>query len=233
MTVFAAREAVNADVTRFCVFPAISVEALEKSAVEKWDVFEKIEGGVGIPKQLAVTIEAVRHEVLFLFCPAAFVHFGVECSEEKILQDGLVENGFVVVDFRWLKAFESLGKVTLTKKAIGDQSLFLHEPAKHEARDEANNRNVILAILFGRVFGKFRVVQCPEIPVGDFLEEPLVEFGAVERLLPRSLKCNEVAEAVLFVERIEAKIEKDFDMGAMRIYKADVLNERDLFQHVL
>ena len=176
--VVAVGKSVNAYILRFFFRADGLVETFKQTAVQKGNGAKQGESGVDIGKFSFVAIEHVRHEVLVVPAKFTFAHFLIQRGEEKILQDGLVENGFVVVDFRWLKAFESLGKVTLTKKAIGDQSLFLHEPAKHEARDEANNRNVILAILFGRVFGKFRVVQCPEIPVGDFLEEPLVEFDA-------------------------------------------------------
>ena len=46
------------------------------------------------------------------------------------------------------------------------------------------------------------MLECPEIPVGDFEEEPLVEFGTVERLLPRMMKVNEIGEIVMIAERI-------------------------------
>ncbi len=92
---------------------------------------------------------------------------------------------------------------------------------------------MILAVLLRGVLGKFRVVERPEIPVGDFQEEPLVEFGTVERLLPRRIELNEIGEVVLLVERVEGEVSKDFDMSAVRVGEADVFDERDLFQHVL
>ena len=180
-----------------------------------------------------MAVEAVRHEILFLLRPAALVHFGVERGEEKVLQDGFVENGFLVAGLGRGKAVEDLRELALVKQHVGNESLLFDEPAEHEARDEADDADVILAVLLGRVLGKLDVVERPEIPVGDFEEEPLVEFGTVERLLPGGVERDEIGEVVLFAERVEGEVGQDFDVGAVRVGEADVFDERDLFEHVL
>ena len=50
----------------------------------------------GFLKQGPVAIKNMRHEIVVVFPPGALVHFGVERGEKKILQDGLVKNGFLV-----------------------------------------------------------------------------------------------------------------------------------------
>ena len=78
--------------------------------------------------------------------------------------------------------------------------------------------------------GEFDVVAGPEIPVGDFLVEAFVEFGTVEGLLPRGLEFRPVGEVMLLVQLGEGEIEKDFDVGAVRVGDADVFDERDFFE---
>ena len=63
------------------------------------------------------------------------------------------------------------------------------------------------------------MVACPEIPVGDFLEETFVEFGTVEGLLPRGLELDQVGEMVLLVKRGEREVEQNFDMRAVRVWR--------------
>ena len=178
-------------------------------------------------------VEAVRHEILFFLCPAAFVHLSIERGEEQVLQDRFVEDRFLVADLRRGEAFEGLSEDALVEQCIGDESLLLHKPAEHQARDETDDADVILAILLGGVLWKFRIFECPEIPVGNFQKEPLVEFRTVERLLPSGMEGNKVGEVVPFAKRIKRQVKQNFDVGAMRIGDADVFNQRDFFQHVL
>ncbi len=123
LAVLAVGKAVNADVFRRFLSPIVC-RGTRKAAVEKRDVFEKIEGGVGTLKQLAVPVENVRHEVALFFRPSPLVHFGVERGEEKVLQDGFEENRFAVTRLRWLKPFEDLGERHAHRKRLSGISPF-------------------------------------------------------------------------------------------------------------
>src|SRR5262245_34559214 len=97
-------------------------------------------------------VEAVRHEILVVPPPAALVHFGVERGEEQILQDGLVENGFLIARLCWLEAGQDLGELTLIEKRVRDETLFLNEPAEDQARDKADDADMVVTVrFFGRV----------------------------------------------------------------------------------
>jgi hypothetical protein len=121
------------------------------------------------------------------------------------------------------------------EEVIRKQSFFLHKPAKDQARDEANEalRFVSIGVLDVFGLGELDVVQRPEIPVGDFLEETLVEFGTVEGLLPRGLEFRPVGEVMLLVQLGEGEIEQDFDVGAVRVGDPNVFDERDFFEDIL
>ena len=85
----------------------------------------------------------------------------------------------------------------------------------------------------GACLGNSGLGEGPEIPVGEFLVEALVERGGVEGLLPGGLQLDEVGEAVLVVQRAEGKVVENLDMGAMGVAALDVLDEGDLFEDVL
>jgi hypothetical protein len=59
---------------------------------------------------------------------------------------------------RWFlfgrEASQSLGEIALVEKRFGDETLFLHEPAKDEARDEADDAEVVVAV--GSLGASFR-----------------------------------------------------------------------------
>ncbi len=97
------------------------------------------------------------------------VHLSIERSEKEVLKNGPVKNGFLVGGLCWLEAGEDFGELALVEKRVGDESLFLHEPAEDQARDEADNADVVVAVSFlGRVLREAGVLECPEVPVGDF-----------------------------------------------------------------
>ena len=77
------------------------------------------------------------------------------------------------------------------------------------------------------------MIRCPEIPVGDLLEETLVECGTVEGLLPSGVELDEVGELVVLVKCAERKIKEDLNMRPVRVGEPDVLDERDFLQYVL
>ena len=103
-----------------------------------------------------MAVKAVRHEILFVLRPAALVHFGVQRGEEKILQDGLVEDGILVGwSLSGAKPLRSLCELALVEKLVGDQTLFLHEPAENQPGDQADEADVVVPVsLLGRVLGK-------------------------------------------------------------------------------
>ncbi len=116
---------------------------------------------------------------------------------------------------------------------VGDEALFLDEPAKDEPGKEADKADSVAAFgVLGRVFGEVDVVQRPEVPIGYFLVEAFVELGNVEGLLPGVVQPFEIGWVVLLLEGVKREVVQDLDMGAVRVGNADVFDEGNLCQHV-
>ena len=68
----------------------------------------------------------------------------------------------------------------------------------------------------GASLGNSMCFERPEIPVGDFEKETLVEFRTVQRLLPRGVQFDEIRELVLVAKRVEREVMQNFDVGPVR-----------------
>ncbi|MEI6393411.1 MAG: hypothetical protein WCT12_20180 [Verrucomicrobiota bacterium] len=181
LAVGAVGKAVNADVFRLFRRSLPLVEALEKAAVEEWNVFEKVERFARFLKHRLVTIENMRHEVIAVFPPGALVHFGVKRGKKKILQDSFVKNGLLGAGLCRLETGEGCGEFLLVEKRIRNEPLFLHEPAEDKPRDEADDADVVVSVGFlGRAFREGGVFQGPEVPVRNFGEEILCDRLDIE-----------------------------------------------------
>jgi hypothetical protein len=124
-----------------------AVEALEEAAIEEGDVGKVGEGGVGLVAEeglLAVEVVDVVSGAVFGealigcedavgFAVAVLAHALVERGEEEILQDGLIIGGAGLA--LGVEALEELGEVGGMEEFLGDEVLFLEEPAEDEARE--------------------------------------------------------------------------------------------------
>ncbi|MCI0539937.1 MAG: hypothetical protein L0Z50_32430 [Verrucomicrobiales bacterium] len=73
----------------------------------------------------------------------------------------------------------------------------------------------------------------PEIPVGHLAIEPFVQGVTGESFLPGLVQPGEVVEMIFVVQDGQREVTEDIDVGADRIGKVEILDKRDLFQHVL
>ena len=168
-----------------------AVEALEEAAVEEGDVGKVAQGLVRILEVLFVAVErvdAVRGLVLretFVFGKGAvgraltvLAHALVQGGEKEVLKDALVVGAGIIIEID-----EKLGEVLLAEEAWRDQVLLLEEPAENHPGEEADKRRgtVFFVVVTGqRVGGELHLGKRPEIPVGDFVEELLVDGLNVE-----------------------------------------------------
>lgn len=92
----------------------------------------------------------------------------------------------------------------MVKKVIRHQAFLFDEPNKNEAGDKPDDTGGISDLFVSTcIFGKSDVLGNLEIPVGNLAEEPLVEFGAIENLLPRSVQFHKIGEFVFAIEFVQ------------------------------
>jgi len=84
---------------------------------------------------------------------------------------------------------EELGEVGGVKELLGDEALFLEEPAEDEAGEQADEAGGAALFVVGfEVDRELDLWKRPEIPVGQLAVEALVEQLDVEDLLPRGVE---------------------------------------------
>lgn len=122
------------------------------------------------------------------------------------------------------------------EKSLGDEVLFLEKPAEDQAREQADEASG--AALFGvrfKVGWEFDLRERPEIPVGEFLVEALVEEFDVEDFFPGGVEGVEVGDGLLLWvdEILKGKGVKDVEVAAVGAGEGDITDDGDLAEHVL
>ncbi len=242
-----AGEAIHVDLPALVVE---AVEALEQTAVEEGDVLEPFQRGIRIAEQGFVAIEVVHavgvavpeeafvpgEDPVFL---ASGVHALVECGEKQVLEDGLVVAGFVLV-----QALQKLWELCFIEQRLGDEPLFLEEPAEDQPGEQADKAGgVVLFVPVGLLFrsesaglGVVREAhfpQCPEIPVCQIPVEPLVQQFDVEDFLPGGVQGVEAGDGRLLQETGQGDFGQNIQVATVRAGQGDVADDGDLAQHVL
>ena len=222
-----------------------AVEALEKAAVEERDVGEVGEGGVRrCAEEGFVAVEvvdivggAVFLEAFVLGEAAVGLAFGVlahaliQRGEEEVLQDGLIVGGTGVVEI----GEEGL-KVGGVEQFLGDEALFLEEPAEDQAGEQPDQAGgaALLVVRF-EVGGKLDLWERPEIPVGQLAVEAFVEQLDVEDLLPRGVERVEVGDGLLLRmdELGQRQRGEDVEVTTVGLGQGDPADQGDFAEHVL
>jgi hypothetical protein len=91
--------------------------------------------------------------------------------------------------------FEHLFEFSFNEEFLRDEALLLQKPAEDKAReqaDEAGGASLLTVLL--DIHWKFNLWQRPEIPVGEFAVEALVEQFDVEDFLPCRVEGIEVID---------------------------------------
>ena len=112
------------------------------------------------------------------------------------MQDGLVVGGAGLA--LGIEALEHFGEVGGVEESLGDEVLFLEEPAEDETGEEADEAGGVALLLVGFQIGReFDLRERPKIPVGEFFVEPLVEQLDVEDFLPRCMQGVKIVDGLL------------------------------------
>lgn len=229
---------------KLLVCPLFSaIQALEQTAIEERHVGKLFKRGAGITEVVFVAIKcvyAVGGAVLlkpFIFGKCTIwlpfgilAHALIQRGEEKVLEDGLVVGRAI-----GRKVFQNPSQVRFGKEFFGDKALLLEEPAENESSEQTNQASgtsfFVVLLDVGR---KIDLRQCPEIPVGEFPVEALVEELDIEDLFPRCVKLIKVLyDATAFGQLLQRERRQDVQVAWMRLFDDDVLNQRDLAQHIL
>jgi hypothetical protein len=119
---------------------------------------------------------------------------------------------------------------------LGDEALFLEEPAEDEAGEQADEPGGAAFLVVGfEVGGELDLRERPEIPVGQLAVEAFVEQLDVEDLLPRGVEGVEVGDGLLLrVDEIgQRERGEDVEVAAMGLGEGDVPDEGGFFEDVL
>ena len=81
--------------------------------------------------------------------------------------------------------------------------------------------------------GNFTVLDRPEVPVGHFPVELLIQFGGIQRLFPGALQLHEIAEWVGCRQLAQGKIMQYFDVSAVRAGGGNILDQGDFLEDIL
>jgi hypothetical protein len=133
-------------------------------------------------------------EAVGLFGLFVLTHALVERGEEEVLEDGEVVGGAGLAF--GIESFEEFGEGVLVEEFFRDEVvLFLEEPAEDESGEQADESGgaPFLVVLF-EIVREIDLLERPEIPVGEFLVEAVVEQLDVEDLLPGSVEGVEVCD---------------------------------------
>ena len=103
------------------------------------------------------------------------VHLLIERGKEQVLK-----NRFVVGAFPRIEIVENIIEIVWVKERVRHQSFFPDEPDKNEPREQADHAGGVADFdIFPRVVWERDLIDRPEIPVGEFVEEAFVEFFGV------------------------------------------------------
>jgi hypothetical protein len=164
---------------------------------------------------------------------AVLAHALVERGEEEVLEDGLIISGagFAL----GIEAFEDLVEIIGLEEFFRDEILFFDEPAKDEAGEQANEpgRSALLVVGLS-VGGEIDLRECPEIPVGEFLVEAVVEEFDVEDFFPGCVQGIEAVNRLLFGmgEIFEGEGIENIFVTAMGIGERDVADDGGFFEDI-
>ena len=76
--------------------------------------------------------------------------------------------------------------------------------------------------------------QCPEVPVGEFAVEALVEQLDIEDFFPGGVELIKVLDdAAAFCQLCQRERGQDVQVAGVRFFDSDVLDKRNLAQHIL
>ena len=208
-------------------FPLEIVEALEQAAVDEGHGAQLVEKTVGVGQQGAAAVEGKVAVVVGVdLAEAALVDRGVQRGEEQVLQ-----HGAVVAAFGRVAAFQRGAGEAFLEKIGGNEAFFLEEPDEQQAGNQADDVP-LAAARPGAVVGEAALLDRPLEPAEQFAVEAPVQLLDVERSLPGDVQLVEVVN-VRFPHARQRELAEDFEVRAVRVGEADVLDQGDLFEHVL
>ena len=156
------------------------------------------------------------------------VHLLIQRCEKQVLEDCLV-----VCAFFCIEVCNQFREVVFIKERVRHKVFLLEKPDEDEPRNQADDAGRVAdGFVVTRIRWKRHPFYRPEIPIGDLFEKTSVEFGGVQRLLPRLMEFQEIGEPVLMIERIKRQLRQDVKVCAVRIVDVNIFDKRYLFQDI-